>query len=131
MMQKIKELIEKIKAWFRVRKQAKEQLVQAKKTEEYYKLLKSGATFLEFIYNDLEKMKKQSLNRKQRRRWEKQLQEKGKFSAEMITHYHQHVDKVLMYLDKQINPPKPGQVKIDKTKIAEARKKQEVTKQNG
>lgn len=82
-------------------KKKKAEKAQLKKMQEYYKYLQMGAMFLQYINKDLEKQTQKKLNRHQRRRWEKEISKKGKFSPEMIQHYAQNVDAVLEYMKTQ------------------------------
>ena len=101
-------MINLIKAKIRQIKQKRQQKKHLKKMREYYKVLRQGAIFLNYIQKDIEKASKEQLNRHQRRRWLKQLNEKGKFSPEMIEHYANRVDLVLKQIHLQLNPPKKG-----------------------
>jgi len=94
-------MLTKIKNYLAKRKQIKAENFKLKQMKKYYETLKNGAVFLQFIRQDIEKMKKTNYNRAQRRRFEKSLYEKGSFSEEIITHYEGQVDKILNYLAKQ------------------------------
>ena len=99
-------MIQKIKQFIAKRKQLKAQKKQMLKMEKYYRTLRCGVALINFIYQDLEKMKKNQLNRHQRRRFEKTIAQSGKFSKEMIDHYAKHIDKILEQVDKQKNKGK-------------------------
>lgn len=96
--------------------------LQLKNAKRYYKLLKAGALFIKFIQQDIENMKKKQINREQRRRFERELNKKGKFSPEMIDYYYAKTGMILLQIEQQLKPKKrpkirPGAVKIDKQAI--------------
>ena len=99
-------MLKKIKAYFVKRKQLKAQKEQMIKMERYYRTLQCGVALINFIYNDLEKMKKNQCNRHQRRRFEKTIAQQGKFSKEMIDYYSKHIDKILQQIEEQKNKGK-------------------------
>ena len=113
----MKTMIKKIKEYFTKKKQAKLQKDKLLKTQKYYHLIRTGATFIKFVYDDLEKMKKLKMNRPQRRRWEKLIAEKGKFSSEMIEFYSKKIDEILAEVERRLNPPKSNAVKTNEKKV--------------
>jgi hypothetical protein len=76
-----------------------------KKAEAYYRLVKAGANFIHFVQQDLKKNGDQA-NRHQRRRMEKELNEKGVLSEELVKYYLQKIDYVLLNVHQRLNPPK-------------------------
>jgi len=104
-------MIKKIKNYIQKFKQKNEQKDKLKNAQEYYKILQSGALFLKFIEQDLAQMKKQQVNRQLRRRFDKSLHEKGKFSKEMIEHYSIKVNNILNYINEQLNSSKKKEKK--------------------
>lgn len=95
------------------------QLLQPKKTESsnkqelkkaqvYYNLVKAGATFIQFIQEDL-KRQENGMNRQQRRKFESELNRTGTLSPELVNYYKQKIDWVLMNIHQRLNPPKPPQ----------------------
>jgi hypothetical protein len=78
----------------------KEKLEQQRK---FFYNLRKGANFLKFIYNDIERQKKDHLNRAQRRRFEKELR-KGNFSKELIEIYSARIEEIEKYIEEQMNP---------------------------
>lgn len=94
-------MIEKVKKFLDTYKQKLMRKKKLDKAQEYYKILQSGALFLKFIRQDMERMKKQNYNRNQRRRFEKQIAQKGEFSNEIIEHYSKQVDIVLANIQKE------------------------------
>lgn len=79
-------------------KQKKELMAKQKA----YSMLQQGAYMMKFIYDDIERQKKQQLNRPQRRRFEKELR-KGIFSKELIEVYASKVDQALDWIEKNAN----------------------------
>ncbi len=94
-------MIKKIKEFIAKRKQLNQQKEQLKKMKEYYQIVQNGAYFLRFIYDDLAKMKKEQFNRKQRRRFVVQLEQKGQFNREIIDFYSKRVDEILTNINNQ------------------------------
>lgn len=86
-------MLNKIKSYLAKRKQLKAEM-------QYYKLLGEGGLFIQYIHSDLEAMKQRNYNRDQRRRFEKQLKQDGKFSSEMVDYYINKVDVILEHLKK-------------------------------
>lgn len=108
-------MIKKIQTWIRRKQQERTNHKKMKQMQEYYKLVHSGSLFLQYIRQDLEKQKKKQINRHMRRRFEKKLHTKGEFTEEIIRYYDSQIEDILKYIDKQLNPPKPGEVTIQKT----------------
>lgn len=83
-----------------------EKAEKAKKEHEAkqkaYSMLQQGAYFMKFIYDDIERQKREQLNRPQRRRFEKELR-KGMFSRELIEVYASKVDQGLDWIEKNVN----------------------------
>jgi len=90
-----------IKAYFKKLKDKKAKKEQLAKTKQYYEILRSGASFLKFIKEDLEKQKKNQLNRTQRRRIEKQLAQKGEINQEIVEFYSKRVKEILEFIKKE------------------------------
>ena len=97
--------------------------------QKYYDDLQKGYRFLQFIYEDLERQKKQQANRKQRRRFEKKLGE-GRFSREMVDQYGKRVVEINQFIkdqdiisDKQAEKNKQKAEADKKKKQLEAMKK--------
>lgn len=105
----IKLIKSKMEKW----KKQKEAKIKLKNAQRYYKILKAGSLFLEFIRKDMDAMKQQKLNRHQRRRFEKQISEKGQFSEEIIVHYTKKVDEVLKYIENKLQEDKNKSQKVD------------------
>lgn len=80
-----------------------EQLAQLKKQKEFFFRMRQGGYFLKFIYNDIERQKKEHLNRPQRRRFEKELR-KGVFSKELVEVYTAQIEQIEEFINQQINP---------------------------
>ena len=99
MLKKWQEILEK-------RKEALKQREQMKKAEQYYKIVKAGATFIQFVQQDMKK-NGDKMNRATRRRMEHELNEKGVLSPELVDYYQQKIDWILMSINQKLNPPKP------------------------
>ena len=96
-------MLKKIRTYFAQRKQMKKMLT-------YYKQLKAGALFVQFIKQDLAEMKKKNLNRKERRRFEIQLEKNGWLSEEMVAHYGTRVEQMHDYIQSRLKTETPLQV---------------------
>lgn len=70
---------------------------QRKRLNKYYRLVRLGAEFIKFVYNDLDQQKKQQVNRAQRRRLTKELR-KRYISPELVNLYAQKIDLILTQL---------------------------------
>ena len=68
-------------------------------------MVKAGATFIQFVQEDMKKNSDQ-VNRHMRRRMEKELNEKGVISEELVQYYLQKIDWVLMNIHQRLNPSK-------------------------
>jgi len=82
---------------------------ELRKAKRFYSFLKAGAAFVKFIQEDL-KRTENTMNRHQRRRFEKEIEEKGMFSPELVNYYQQKIDWLLVEVDKRLNPPKQPKV---------------------
>lgn len=89
-------------------KQEEKQKKELEKKQKAYEMLQQGAYFMKFIYDDIERQKKEHLNRPQRRRFEKELR-KGIFSRELVEVYAGKIDVSLQWIEQNIN--NLGQVK--------------------
>lgn len=95
--------------WLTNLKKKIEDKQKLKQQKKYYQLLQEGALFLNFIYQDLQREKK-NINRHQRRRFEKELYKDGKFSPEMIEFYSKKLDVILNWIKTQKNHKKVKKV---------------------
>ena len=108
MFKKIKELFQpKGKLVERTPEEIKQQeeLLQAKR---YYGYIRAGSEFAKFIVDDLQR-EGNGLNREQRRRWQRELHDKGVFSQELIAYYQAKLDWLLSQVDarlQSLNQPK-------------------------
>jgi hypothetical protein len=98
-------MFKKVEAYLKKKQEANNQREQIKKAEAYYRLVKAGATFIQFVQQDLKKNQEQ-VNRALRRRMEHELNEKGVLSPELVQYYQQKIDWVLMNIHQRLNPPK-------------------------
>ena len=89
------------KKWLQKRKEKQKAIQEMQKAKKYYQLIKNGLLFLDFVNQDITKMKKSKLNRSQRRRFEKQLKSEGKLNDEMLRYYATKIDNILEYIEKQ------------------------------
>jgi hypothetical protein len=78
---------------------------ELKKAQAYYNLVKAGQAFIAFVQEDMKKNNSDS-NRAMRRRMEKELNEKGVLSPEIVEYYRQKIDYVLGNIFIRLNPPK-------------------------
>lgn len=97
--------------------QKKKEIEQLKKLQQYYGILRTGATFVQFVRDDL-KRQGQDLNRHDRRRFEKSLV-KGEFTEELVAHYKNKIEKILAEITKRLNPPE----EVDGAKFYEEAKR--------
>jgi hypothetical protein len=67
---------------------------------------------IKFIQDDL-KRTENTMNRHQRRRFEKEIEDKGMFSPELVNYYQQKIDWLLGEVDKRLNPPKQPKVQAN------------------
>lgn len=99
-------MLKKIQTWLEAKQKKLQQKQQILKARRYYQLIQEGAAFIKFIEADIEQMKKQQMNRAQRRRFEQSLYHNGQLSAEMIDYYSKKVEYILQQIRYQLNPPK-------------------------
>jgi len=98
-------MLNKIKAYLVKKQESVKKEQELKKAQAYYRLIKAGNTFIAFVREDLKK-NQESVNRHMRRRLEKEIEEKGILSDELIKYYEQKIDWVLMNIHQRLNPPK-------------------------
>jgi len=99
-------MLSKIKNWFKQLQKNRQQKKQLLQMQEYYKLLRAGSLFLQFIRKDMTEMKKKTMNRSQRRRFEQSINEKGQFNEEIVQYYALKIESLLNYIDAQLKPKK-------------------------
>jgi len=98
-------MFKKVEAFLKQKQEALKKKQELKRAEAYYRLVKAGSAFIQFIQQDLKKNQDQ-VNRHIRRRMEKELNEKGQLSPELVDYYAQKIDWVLMNIHQRLNPPK-------------------------
>ena len=98
-------MFKKVEEYLKKKKEAIKQREQMKKVEAYYKMVKAGATFIQFVQQDIKKNGEQ-MNRATRPRMEHDLNEKGVLSPELVNYYQQKIDWILMNVNQRLNPPK-------------------------
>jgi hypothetical protein len=98
-------MFKKVEEYLKNKQEALKKEQELKRAEAYYRLIKAGATFIQFVQQDMKKNQDQ-VNRHMRRRMEKELNEKGVLSEELVNYYLQKIDWVLMNIHQRLNPPK-------------------------
>lgn len=98
-------MFKKVEEYLKKKQEALKQKEQMKKAQSYYRLVKAGATFIQFVQQDMKKNQDQ-VNRAMRRRMQSELNEKGVLSEELVQYYQQKIDWVLMNIHQRLNPPK-------------------------
>jgi len=84
-----------------------------KRQKRYMELLKAGGLFLQFVEKDLADSEKHG--RPERRRFEKELHEKGKFCPEMLNYYFTKLEQIEIYI-KNYQMMKQQQIKRPEVK---------------
>ncbi len=107
---------------FKKFKEKRAQLKKLKDFKRYYKVVKAGQLFIEFIQQDIAQQKREKMNRHQRRRFEKQLSKDGQLTPEIVQTYKLKIDNVLRYIEMQTNPPKIKKQKLPKIKEGKVKK---------
>lgn len=116
-------MLKKLNAWMETKRKKLEEKQQLHKAQSYYKLVKAGATFRIYNQEDL-KNEQNKMNRHERRRMLKELEEKGVLSPELVGYYQQKIDYVLQNIYMRLNPPKPvnnKNVKVQTEKPSDAK----------
>jgi hypothetical protein len=98
-------MFKKLNTWLKSREEAIKKEQELRKAKRYYAYIKAGMAAIKFIQDDL-KRTENTMNRHQRRRFEKEIEEKGMFSPELVNYYQQKIDWLLVEVDKRLNPPK-------------------------
>jgi hypothetical protein len=109
-------MLNKIQTWLKQKEESVKKEQELKKAKSYYTLIKAGATFIKFIQEDL-KRQENEMNRHQRRRFEKELNDKGILSSELVSYYSQKIDWILMNIHQRLNPPKVQPQKKDGVQV--------------
>lgn len=118
-------MFQKIKALIQKKTQEKNKKKELVKAQKYYKIIREGALFIQFVQKDLKKMQDKTMNRSQRRRFERMLVSKGEITQEMVQYYATKIDSILNHIDGQLNPPKK---KVDMADVYNKMKKDEEKK---
>ena len=98
-------MFKKVEEYLKKKQEAINKREQMKRAEAYYRLVKAGNAFIQFVQQELKKNQDQ-VNRAMRRRMEKELNEKGVLSEELVQYYGQKIDYVLGNIHRMLNPPK-------------------------
>ena len=110
-----------IKKYLANRKAKKAKKLELKKYEEFYKLVKEGQMFIEFILKDIALSKQNKMNRHQRRRFEKEVCKNGKITPEIVQYYKVKIQQVLTYIESQKKALKRKPIKV-KTEVPKKEK---------
>jgi len=98
-------MFKKFQKYLQDKQEAIKKEQELKKAQSYYRLIKAGNAFIAFVREDLKKSQ-DNVNRHMRRRLEKEIEEKGILSDELIAYYAQKIDWVLANISQKLNPPK-------------------------
>jgi hypothetical protein len=102
-------MFKKIEEYLKKKQEALKKQEELKKAQAYYRLVKAGNAFIQFVQQDMKKNGEQ-VNRHMRRRMEHQLNEKGILSEEVVAYYAQKIDYILAQIHQRLNPPKQPKV---------------------
>ena len=98
-------MFKKVEEYLKKKKEAVKQREQLQKAQAYYRLVKAGNAFIQFVQQDLKKNQEQ-VNRHMRRRMQSEVNDKGVLSEELVQYYAQKIDYVLGNIHRMLNPPK-------------------------
>lgn len=98
-------MLQSLQKYLKNQKEAAEKREQLLKAQAYYKLVKAGATFIQFVQEDMKK-NQSKVNRHMRRRMQSELNDKGVLSPELVNYYQNKIDYILMNIHQRLNPPK-------------------------
>jgi len=98
-------MFKKVEEYLKKKQEALKQREQLQKAQAYYRLVKAGNAFIQFVQQDLKK-NQDEVNRHMRRRMEKEVNEKGVLSPELVQYYEKKIDWVLANISQRLNPPK-------------------------
>jgi hypothetical protein len=98
-------MFKKFQEWAKRKEEAIKKEQELRKAKRFYSFVKAGATFIKFVCEDLKK-NQDNVNRHMRRRMQKDLNEKGVLSEELVGYYQAKIDYILAEVDRRLNPPK-------------------------
>jgi hypothetical protein len=98
-------MFKKVEEFLKKKQEALQKEQELKKAQSYYRLVKAGQVFIKFIQEDMKKNQSE-VNRHIRRRMEKDLNEKGLLTPELVEYYGQKIDYILGQIHQRLNPPK-------------------------
>jgi len=98
-------MFKKIEEYLKKKQDAIKKEQELKKAQSYYRLVKAGQTFIQFVQQDMKK-NRDEVNRHMRRRMQAELNKDGVLSEELVAYYGQKIDWVLMNIHQRLNPPK-------------------------
>jgi hypothetical protein len=99
-------MLQKIQTWLQKKQDELKKKEELLKAQKYYNYVKAGGAFIQFVQQDIAKMKKEKMNHDQRRRFEKELNDKGIMSPELVQFYQMKIDQILSQINQRMNPPK-------------------------
>lgn len=117
-------MLKKIQKYLQNQKEQTEKREQLRKAQTYYKFVKAGQVFIQFLQEDMKRTNGE-MNRHQRRRMEHDIKDKGILSDEIVQYYGQKIDYILANVSQRLNPPKiqsNPNVQVSKEKPADASK---------
>jgi len=98
-------MFKKVEEYLKKKQEAIKKEQELKRAEAYYRLIKAGNAFIQFVQADLKKNQEQ-VNRHMRRRMQSEVNDKGILSEELVQYYAQKIDYVLGNIHRMLNPPK-------------------------
>lgn len=99
---------------------SEEEKAKLEQQQEFFRNLRRGGMFLQFVLKDINAQVKDNLNRSQRRRIQKELR-KGIISRELAQLYLDKAQMINDYIEEKLNPP----TEVDGAKLYEEAKKAE------
>lgn len=118
-------MFKKFEEYLKKKQEAIKKEQELKRAEAYYRLVKAGNVFIQFVQQDMKKNGDQ-VNRHMRRRMEKELNEKGILSEELVQYYAQKIDYVLGNIHRMLNPPKQPKAQNNSNVIVQKEKPKDV-----
>lgn len=118
-------MFKKFQEWLKKKEEVTKQQIELRKAKRFYSFVKAGATFIKFVQEDLKK-NQDNVNRHMRRRMQKDLNEKGVLSEELVGYYQQKIDYILTEVDRRLTPPKQPKVQTNSNVIVSKEKPKDV-----
>jgi hypothetical protein len=98
-------MFKRVEEFLKKKKEEAKKLDELKRAQGYYRLVKAGQVFIQFVQQDMKKNGDQ-VNRHMRRRMEHDLNKKGVLSEELVQYYGQKIDWLLGNIEQRLTPPK-------------------------